>query len=76
MGTIDRDKEQEVHQEKIVHERIKYFLNKYMPEDREKAVDFEAELFMILRYIHIDISNVYVKQIAAMNHLNILTPKI
>lgn len=42
--------------ERVLHARMEWFTNKYQPEDRREASEFQADLLMLIQAVHQDSS--------------------
>lgn len=53
---MELDERRRGNAEKILHNRMEWFTNKYQPEDRRQASEFHADLLMLIQAVHQDAS--------------------
>ncbi len=53
---LDTELQRRQIEERAFQERMKYFLERYTPEDRETAYDFHADLHSLIHTLQIDLS--------------------
>lgn len=75
MTSIDVARQEDEIRQKIFREKVRFFIKTYMPEDREKAYDFEADLFTLIHSMNIDIADRYGRHMSAMVAVMQFPPK-
>lgn len=72
---INIERERKIHQERGMHDRIRFFFEKYTPSEPDLAAEFQADLYMITRQMHMDVSDTYIKHMVTAHELQTATSK-